>query len=406
MTPLKKSLYRHASSLLFKGVSFADRNLWMPAQISETINFRARWKELKSPKKGRTAKLWIHGASVGELEDLAAFFLSPSSLASAGLIAGDVVVTSASISAKSRLEKWREEHAFLYCGPLPPDTKTDAAEFLAAFKPQNILLSHNDFWPNLFLQWRASKFAKNFYWYFKPKTFTKFRLELFQALRPIHLGRSNSSQDAHVFDDFSVVGNLRLDRILSRIKAAAEIPHVLDEWNAAPKPSQPSIIVGSCRLEDAKLIAQLSEEYFKLYHWVIVPHHTDSIGEIAQINQMLGDKCHVIVAQGILVEAYRNFDLAWVGGGFSPSGSHNTLESIAWGVPTICGPNLKPQIDAPVYVQSGVLKSFENLETIELFLRDKGWISMQSTCKAFAETLRTQESAVSKLIKTLKTGNL
>ncbi|HVJ64780.1 MAG TPA: glycosyltransferase N-terminal domain-containing protein [Bdellovibrionota bacterium] len=396
MNALRKELYQQASSLLFKGVRFADRNFWMPTQVSETINFRSRWKSW-TRREGQ-AKLWIHGASVGELEDLAAFFLSDEALALAGLSTPDLIITSASVSTESRLKKWAAEKSFLYCGPLPPDTKTDAAKFLSEFRPQNFLLSHNDFWPNAFLQWRGSSYAENFYWYFKPKVFSPSRLELFGAMRPIYLGRSPGST---LFADTLDVGNLRLDRVLSRISAARENAHVLDEWNATPPPGTPSILVGSCRLEDAQLIAKLDDAYFDAYHWIVLPHHTDNIAEVARINELIGQRCRVVVTQGILVEAYKNFDLAWVGGGFSKSGSHNVLEAIAWGIPTICGPNLAPQIDAPDYVAAGALTPLADFAALDAYLRDKSWITRQSEARAFAARLAGDESRVRKLAKIL-----
>lgn len=350
------------------------------------------------------AKLWIHGASAGELEDLAAFFLSENALAAAKLRPAQIMITSSSVSAKSRLEAWRHDRGFLYCGPLPPDTPKDCGEFLAEFEPSNFLLSHNDFWPNLFMQWRASKFAKIFYWYFKPKVFSQPRLDLFAGMHPIYLGRSRSAGQAIGDGQVRVIGNLRLDRVLARVSQAERRPHVLEEWNVAPQPGATSIIVGSCRMEDAKLIAELPAEHFKNLHWVVIPHHTDNISEVAQINHLLAGKCAVIVKQGILVEAYKNFDLAWVGGGFSHSGSHNLLEAVAWGIPTICGPNLSPQIDAAYYIESGVLAPQTGREAVELFLKEKVWISAKDKCRTFAQILRNEASATAALIYALESS--
>jgi 3-deoxy-D-manno-octulosonic-acid transferase len=406
MKPLESLFYSRCSSLLFSIANFADRNLWMPATISETLHFRREWRRHLPTSNSKTkSKLWIHGASVGELEDLAAFFLSSEALNSAGLKPKDIVITSASVSTKSRLELWQKQNDFLYCGPLPPDTGRESGVFLEQLAPENLLLSHNDFWPNLFLKWRTSKGSKNFFWYFKPKQFSASRVKLFKSLRPIYLARSKPLPPELSDEPFQIVGNLRLDRILSRMNASQNTAHALTEWGAEPNAKRTSIIVGSCRLEDAKLISQLNPKFFNQYKWVVIPHHTDNIGEVAQINELLGARAKVIVRQGILAEAYRDFDLAWVGGGFSKTGSHNVLESIAWGVPTICGPNITPQVDAPHYVISNVLKPIETLEALNDFFENELWLPMQDLTKAFALTLRQEEPATNRLSKALRVSN-
>lgn len=389
MNLLSRLLHRYGSSALYHGLKFADRNLWMSSRISAALYFRASWRKWLHPHApAHPIKLWIHGASVGELEDLAAFFLSESALAAAGLNPPDVMITAASPSTQERLKKWRTEIPFAYCGPLPPDTSREAQAFLTKLHPENFLLSHNDFWPNLYWQWRAQKFSKNFFWYLKPRVWTASRAAAFASLNPIHIDRKT-------------VGNLRQDRILSRIASALPLPHVLTEWNAQPQTAKPSILVGSCRIEDAQVIRALPKHVIERFDWVVIPHHSEDLAEIAQIQSGLPSTIKVIAKQGILVEAYRDFSLAWVGGGFSRSGLHNNLEALAWGVPVACGPNITPQIDTPLYLAQGCLQTFTSASDLERLLEPENFKKLQTQAKQFAQNLAQSGSTVEKLAKFL-----
>lgn len=390
MKPFSQWAYQKTSSLVYHLIQAIDQTLWMPSRVSETLAFRSGWKAwIKPSATSHKAKLWIHGASVGELEDLAAFFLSDTALHQAGISVSQVMVTASSVSAEDRLLKWSKMKPFLYCGPLPPDTKNAAEEFLTFFEPEHLLLSHNDFWPNLFLRWRKKRYAKNFFWYFKPKAFTSQRNACFESMKPFRLDRR-------------VIGNLRLDRILARIQEARQTPHILKEWNVCPQSDKTSILVGSCRIEDAQMIAQLDDRYFENWQWVILPHNSDIPEEVAQINQWIGHKTKIIATQGILLEAYKDFDFAWIGGGYSRSGSHNALEALAWGVPVVCGPNTTPQLDTSLYANKGALKIIQNVAAMEGFLSHEDFRAMKPHAEALAIELARQESGIEKLSKVIR----
>lgn len=391
MNPILVAALKLSFQGLYQICSALNSSLWTPKKLSESLEFRRSWRlHVKKTNTQPTIKLWIHGASVGELEDLAAFFTSKQALQKAGLTQEQIILTASSSSTLSRLLNLQKTESFAYCGPLPPDTKSESYDFLNLYKPDNLLLSHNDLWPNLFLNWRKQQNSKTFFWYKKPKKITKFRSKLFELLKPVIIDRNK-------------IGNLRLERIKSRYQAAKDQPeHVLSSWTT--ESSKQKVLIGSCRIEDAIILCQISKQTLNMFDWYIIPHHTENEHEVAQIKRLVGSKPTVIAKQGILLEAYKDFDLAWVGGGFSSSGLHNVLESLIWGVPVICGPNTSPQPEALNYMNAKALKTFQSSKEMENFLSNPQEIKLlKEHAHALSDTLKNLPSSIDKLVQVLKT---
>ena len=60
------------SSVAYSAAELADKWLPLPTKLSQTLELKRHWKDEIAPDSinSKSPSLWIHGASVGELEDL------------------------------------------------------------------------------------------------------------------------------------------------------------------------------------------------------------------------------------------------------------------------------------------------------------------------------------------------
>ncbi len=370
------SVWSLASELLFRTLRGVDRWAGLPKKAEATLHFRDAYASLLPERAAERPTLWIHGASVGELEDLASFFLSDEKLAEAGWRAEDLVLTASSVSARDRLERWRRERPFRYAGPLPPDRTRDIHRFLDRLNPVWLVLSHNDVWPGILEAFAArGRGERRIVWLptrWPSPGFLKERL-----LRPLvaRLGaRSPEERDAARADgyDAEYVGYTRIDRILARLeRARRDSRHPLEERDALPDPRRISVLLGSAWPEDAALwrdaLARLSDDEAARFFVVAIPHEVEDPHVVASIQHRM-PSLKLVVREGILLEAYRGFDLAYVGGGLG-RGLHSVVEPVLWGLPTLCGPSLRAQPLAPRFIRQGALRTVSDAEALASILR-------------------------------------
>ena len=196
--------------------------------------------------------------------------------------------------------------------------------------------------------------------------------------------------------EFVWIGNPRLDRILNRIQGQRDRDHhVLEDSRARPDTLKLSLLMGSAWPEDAAVLAEAmghltpaEQEHIQI---VVIPHVTDEVHVVASIQHLL-PMARILRLQGILLEAYQDFDLAFVGGGFR-TGLHSVLEPALWGVPIFCGPQLRKQPEAPELEAEGVLMTVVSAEELALTLR-----RYIETPEAF-ETLRRKTLGVAEQMK-------
>lgn len=373
MIPYRK-IFPIITQITFETLRVLDALVGLPKSLSESLQWRRHWKfflQNKAPKP----TLWIHGASVGELEDLASFYLNKTFLNQAGYEYESLVITSSSISAESYLKKIKDSYPVLYAGPLPPENSLAINEFLEFLNPEILLLSHSDLWPLLLQKAQKQASFKGMIWLpAKASAAQKIFENIVLPHKLLALGYRHY-EDESLFRErlknystqFKWIGNPRIDRILERVNIQKNMDQpVLESFRANPDPSKINLILGSAWPEDA---VQLNEAYSKLsqndqlrFQIVVMPHLSDDIHIVAQIQNIL-PYARVIATQGILLEAYQNFDLAFVGGGFK-NGLHNIVESLLWAIPTVCGPNLSHQSEAPLLAQKGSLFPVQNSEEL------------------------------------------
>lgn len=356
------------SSLSYRLMFVIDNWIGLPKKVVETLHFRKNWKSyinsLQSPQK---AKLWIHGASVGELEDLSAYFTDSQALMQSGYNEEDIIVTASSISAKKKLSKLFDKYNFAYAGPLPPENTSAVREFFEILNPELLVLSQTDIWPNLFRHARK-QLSKGVFWIpQKPRKATLLtRLFLEPLLKSIgqKYEKTNDYQN-HLLKNISndYVGIPRIDQITKRIKnAKLQNAHVLNQYDLGPKNDKINVLLASCYPEDAAIFAKAFQKIPRTqreqFHIVAIPHEFKDENTLAKINAQL-PQAKTLAVGGILVEAYQGFDICYVGGGFK-TGLHNVLEPALWELPVLIGPREDKQSDVPMLKQLGILRGVNN----------------------------------------------
>src|SRR5690625_7177135 len=73
---------------------------------------------------------------------------------------------------------------------------------------------------------------------------------------------------------------------------------------------------------------------------------------------------------GVLTQIYAYSDLSYVGGGFTKTGVHNTLEPAVFGVPIVFGPNYSNYFEAIDLVEISAAISYSDItEFFEIMLQ-------------------------------------
>lgn len=402
-----------ASELAFKGLHATESLFGLPKSVSDPLHYRETWDTvLTGPAPAPT--LWIHGASVGELEDLANFFLDPASIESAGYTIARLMVTASSPSAKPFLAKLRERFPLAYAGPIPSENPAQIRLFLEKLRPELLVLSHSDLWPSLIHSAQEHALEKGIVWMpAKPGSAeglfeTLIRPDKLRAVgvrRLEDLETMQSRLSAYTTTQITWVGNPRLDRIIQRIQEQrARDHHVLEESRARPDTLKLSLLMGSAWPEDAAVLAEamgmLSASEQERIQIVVIPHVTDEVHVVASIQHLL-PMARILRLQGVLLEAYQDFDLAFVGGGFR-TGLHSVLEPALWGLPIFCGPQLRKQPEAPELEAQGVLRPVLSAEELASTLRSylqspEIFESLRKTSETVAERMKASTGASKRL---------
>lgn len=408
------------SSVFFRGVESVENWVSLPASISKSLSYRKSWRDYlsagESRRESKASHLWIHGASLGELEDLAAFFCDEKNLRAAGFESAKLIITSSSPSALPALKKWQQQLAPAYAGPLPPEKSGEIKVFLDHFEIDTFILSQNDFWPQLFLQLKRR--AKNFLWL--PSDLSREPSLRARSCLPLDKSWVASRQplvDAslkswHGFP-LEFIGSPRIDRVSARIakhrlRSADDRGHVLETLGGAPDPQRVSVLVGSAWPEDAALLSaatrELSAEERRRFFFVVIPHETKNVHIGAQIQSLLPE-AKLISVEGVLLEAYESFDLAWIGGGLG-KGLHNVLEPALWGTPIACGTKLDKQPEAPRLRREGTLATCgdarEAADFLRLLLDQTKRDALKTKARQSAQTLMQEAGASQRLAEHLR----
>lgn len=392
------------ASFLYRGIEFLSMNIGASHKVTMTIDYRRRWQNFLPKEAASKGGLWIHGASVGELEDLAAFFGNKSLLEESGYDYSRLIITSSSPSAEEFLLKVKEKYNPLYAGPLPPDVLPRVEDFFDHLKPELLILSQSDLWPVL-LSVAKKKLRRGAIWLPHKSTSASWGKNLFLGPLVKKVGlRREDSKNPLPQSPAEFVGSPRIDRILERIKNTHGKEHPLKD-QLAKSQGKIRILIGSAWKEDAEVacaaLESIRKEDRSKFEIFAIPHDTKNTAELASISSYLGK--NITAKEGILLESYQEFDMAFIGGGFR-TGLHNIIEALAWGIPTVCGADLRKQPEAPYFESQGSLKTVKNQEEMRKLLvamMENSFIAKEwkEKAKDAAKLLKAQSGASERLAK-------
>lgn len=312
-----------------------------------------RYRDLLSAVKGRK-RIWMHCASLGEFEQgrpvLEALKKQyPDTV---------LVLTFFSPSGYEVRKDYKGADLVLY---LPLDTPRNAERFVKLLQPELALFVKYEFWYHyISVLYRHKIPVVYFSAIFQPRhIFFKWYGGFFRRMlyRVSHFFVQNEESKDLLekigIGQVSIAGDTRFDRAIA-IAGSPYRNEIIERFTAGRK----VLVAGSTWPGDETLLRKvldLSEDYCL----VIAPHeidrshidailHSYSAYEPLCYNQMgvpssvlRGSRVLIVDSFGMLAYLYRYADAVWIGGGFNPSGIHNTVEAAVYGKAVLFGPRYK-----------------------------------------------------------------
>jgi 3-deoxy-D-manno-octulosonic-acid transferase len=380
---------------------------------------------------GTAPAVWVHAVSVGEV-----------------LAVGELVVelrrrfpqhratisTTTATAQKLAERRFGEESVFYF----PLDFGFAIRPYLAALKPQLIVIAETEFWPN-FLRLARKSGARiavvnarisDRSW---PGYRRLRRIGILHAvLRNVDLFLAQSEEDARRLRDIGapaervqVSGNLKFD------VAAPPPPPIVASLQSSFQQAEagPVIVCGSTVEEEDGLLLLAFQNVLASHPravMILAPRRPERFGEVAQLLEQMGIRfwrrslwggdsiaggVFLVDTIGELASLYALGHVAFVGGSLVPRGGHNIIEPAQFGVPTIDGNHTENYRDILGLFQSQDAVRVVGPAEFPLVLMDL--LSNETERVALgrrgAETLRSQmgatERTASALEKLLETAS-
>ncbi len=283
---------------------------------------------------------------------------------------------------------------------LPLDTPGNASRFLDIVKPDKVFFVKYEFWFNFLTELKRRNIPTYiFSALFRPTQFffqpwsNWFRKTL-KAYTHIFVQNQSSFDilQKFGFENVSISGDTRLDRVAQIARNSAELPKLVNFCEGSKV-----IVAGSTWPEDEVLFLKFVNECKHAVKFVVAPHevNAESLERIA--SQLLRPyifysanstmqqlkEADVLIADGYgyLVSVYRYAKIAYVGGGFT-SGIHSILEPAVYGMPVVFGPDYQKFHEALEMIQleaAHSVASYEELYNLfESYLTDPERLAKES----------------------------
>jgi len=349
-------LYALASYLLF--LVLLPVLIWHP-KLRHGIPFRLGYYKRSFDLGQGSPRIWLHGASAGDLLSLQPMMKELKARAPGCCIIVTTITNSGLAMARKKLAE-----ADVICHA-PYDLFGATRRAVAALRPDLLVLEYTEIWPNLI---RAARKANVRIALtngrFNPEKMSRYRL-LFRAisnpLRRIDCFLMRSDEEAERVlalgaapDRVWVTGNTKFDALVLDTAGREESLRV----EMGIDPSRPVFMAGSTHEGEEELLVGV---YAKLrarhpgLQLVVAPRYVERAGRIMAIAAEAGLPVRlrsggaaaghadvtVLDTIGELAAAYRLATLVFVGGSFVTRGGQNVLEPAAQGKPVLFGPHME-----------------------------------------------------------------
>lgn len=317
-------------------------------------------------------KIWIHGASVGEVGVAAAVIESLSSLLPGCAFILSTTTDQGQYAAKVKIGS---KATSIYA---PVDFIASVHMALKAFKPDVLVCLETEIWPN----WIAMAHRMGIKTAIvngrisvrSIKGYRKIRPLIRDTLQCVNAFSMISKEDAlrikslgAPLERIEVNGNAKYDNLLNQVgdfrKRETEKLYNL-------KGDEPVFVAGSTRGAEPEIIFDVYEKIKKVFPeaiLIIAPRHLEKVDYIKdiirtrrftyQLQSDLNETCLrtapviIVDTMGHLQNTYSVASIAFCGGSLEAFGGQNILEPAAWGKPVFYGPSMEDFLDARALLQ-------------------------------------------------------
>ncbi|WP_338140791.1 3-deoxy-D-manno-octulosonic acid transferase [Wenyingzhuangia gilva] len=360
--------------------------------------------------------VWIHAASLGEFEQGRPVIEEIKK----EYPEYQIVVTFFSPSGYEVRKNYELANVVCY---LPLDTIDNAKKFIKLVQPSVAIFIKYEIWPNYLIELKKQNiptllvsgiFRENQIFFKSYGGWMRKSLNTFTSFF-VQDETSKELLNSIAINEVSIVGDTRFDRVQKLVETNEKLPFVNDFKNESYL-----LVAGSTWLEDEeKLLAYINNIAKKDEKFIIAPHNIKA-EEILRLKNSLQKKTvlftekagknlsdyqvMIVDTVGILSKIYAYANVAYIGGGYTKSGVHNTLEAATYGLPIVIGPNFKKFKEVKDLVSLKGCVSVNNSNDLSEFLK-----SMYQDSEVRAEKSRITKNyvtqnlgATQKIMKTVK----
>lgn len=378
--------------------------------------------------KDRSPRIWIHAASVGEVNAIVSFVKSLRAEFPGSWIGISTMTGSGLEMAKINISC--ADHHFLS----PFDTALAAARYMKMIRPDLYITVETEIWPNLLkygnrygarivmINGRISPNRIGIYKRFR-FLFDK-ALSYYDAFSMILPEDGDRLQAMGASPEKIVInGNMKFDRLSEGINPRYK-DEIIKSLNLTG--SEKIIVAGSTREGEEELILQA---FTKIHQYdpkiilIIAPRHIHRAAEIkrlvarygfrsilrTEINpkvNIIGNNVIILDTIGELFKVYSLATIVFCGASLVPSGGQNPLEATAWGKVVLYGPSMEDFLDAVALLEktkSGIMvRDQEELAKIIIyFLNNPKELTLLG--EKGRETIISQRGASKRNLEVVKT---